>query len=173
MTVQETSQAPAKPGPIKVWAGRLTGIMFGLLMGWLLAELMLRLLFFSLPPRMQLVLKHVHKTPFTSSKLLPDPIWQSDVDYLTISRPAQNLEQFGSAEVRFTVTTETLWDSRPAFRTRQELVDRYVDAVAVGDSFTFCFTDEADCWVHKLGQLTNRNIINLGITSTGSVSHQR
>ncbi len=75
--------------------------------------------------------------------------------------------------MHFTVTTETLWGSRAAFRTRQELVDRHVDAVAVGDSFTFCFTDENDCWVQRLGQLTDRNIINLGITSTGSVSHQR
>jgi hypothetical protein len=48
-----------------------------------------------------------------------------------------------------------------------------VDGVAVGDSFTFCFVDEDDCWVQRLGQLTDRNIIDLGITSTGSVSHQR
>jgi hypothetical protein len=142
-------------------------------MAWLLAEVLLRLFFFSLPPRLQLVLEHVHKTPFTESKLLPDPIWQSDREYLAISRPVKNHEQFGSAEVRFTVTTETLWGSRAAFRTRQELVDRHVDGVAVGDSFTFCFVDEDDCWVQRLGQLTDRNIINLGITSTGSVSHQR
>lgn len=156
-----------------MWAGRLSGIVFGVLFAWLLAEILLRLFFFSLPPRMQLVLNHVHKTPFTESKLLPDPIWQPDREYLTITRPVRDQEQFGSADVRFTVTTETLWGSRAAFRTRQELVDRHVDAVAVGDSFTFCFTDEQDCWVQRLGQIANRNIINLGITSTGSVSHQR
>jgi hypothetical protein len=85
----------------------------------------------------------------------------------------QNHEQFGSAEVRFTVNTETLWGSRPAFRTQQAFVDRYVDGVAVGDSFTFCFVDEDACWVQQFGVLANRNIINLGITSTGSVSHLR
>jgi hypothetical protein len=159
--------------PAKLWAGRLAGILFGVLFAWLLAEILLRLLFFSLPPRMQLVLNHVHQTPFTDSKLLPDPIWIPDTEYLTISRAVQNHEQFGSAEVRFTVNTETLWGLRPAFRTRQELVDRYVDGVAVGDSFTFCFTDEEDCWVQRFGALTDRNIINLGITSTGSVSHLR
>jgi hypothetical protein len=148
-------------------------MVLGVLFAWLLAEILLRLMFFSLPPRLQLVLDEVHKTPFTDSKLLPDPIWQPDRQYLTISRPVRDQTQFGNAEVRFTVTTETLWGSRAAFRTRQALVDQHVDAAAVGDSFTFCFTDIDDCWVQRLGVLAGRNIINLGITSTGSVSHQR
>ena len=162
-----------RPGIARTWAGRLAGIVFGLLLAWLLVELLIRLLFFSLPPRLQLVLQHVHKTPFSDARLLPDPIWQPDIDYLTITRPAHNRVQFGSAEVRFTVSTESLWGARLAFRTRQELVDRHVDGVAVGDSFTFCFTDEEDCWVQRLAQITGRNIINLGITSTGSLSHAR
>jgi hypothetical protein len=173
MTSQESIQTPAAPRPAKVWAGRLAGMLFGVLMAWLMVEIMLRLLFFSLPPRLQLVLEQVHKTPFTDSGMLPDPLWQPDSEYLTINRPVHHYQQFGTAEVHFTVDTETLWGSRAAFRTRQELVDRYVDAVVVGDSFTFCFTKEADCWVQRLGQITNRNVINLGITSTGSVSHRR
>ncbi|RPI98222.1 MAG: hypothetical protein EHM39_08370, partial [Chloroflexi bacterium] len=143
----ETSSTTLRRPAVRVWVGRLGGIVFGVLFAWLLAEVMLRLFFFSLPPRLQLVLNHVHKTPFTEGKLLPDPIWQSDREYLTITRPVRDHEQFGSAEVRFSVTTESLWGSRAAFRTRQELVDQHVDAIAVGDSFTFCFTDEADCWV--------------------------
>jgi len=166
-----TPQAPS--ATLKTWAGRLSGIIFGVLLAWLFIEIGLRLLFFSLPPRLQLVMKEVHKHPFTTSTLLPAPIWQPDSEYLMITRPVQNREQFGSAEVRFTVNTETLWNTRAAFRTRQTWVDRYVDAVAVGDSFTFCFTEEEACWVTRLGQLTGRNIINLGITSTGSVSHLR
>ncbi len=172
MASQENT-SPAATHPARLWVGRLAGMLFGLLMAWLMVEVMLRLLFFSLPPRLQLVLEQVHKTPFTDSGLLPDPLWQPDSEYLTINRPVHHLKQFGTAEVHFTVDTETLWGSRAAFRTRQELVDRYVDAVAVGDSFTFCFTEEADCWVQRLGQITDRNVINLGITSTGSVSHAR
>jgi hypothetical protein len=181
MSVQESAQSPTPTSesqprqrhPAKVWIGRAGGVLFGVLLAWFLAEVLLRLLFFSLPPRMQLVLNQVHKTPFTTSKLLPDPIWQPDQEYLMITRPVHNYTEFGSAEVRFKVSTETLWGSRVAFRTRQELVDRYVDGVAVGDSFTFCFTDEDECWVQRLGQLLNRNLINLGIVSTGSVSHER
>jgi len=84
-----------------------------------------------------------------------------------------DFEQFGTAEVRFTVTTEQLWNQRGAFRTRQELVDRYVDGVVVGDSFAFCFTDADECWVDRLAQQAGRNLINLGVVSTGSVAHRR
>lgn len=155
------------------WTGRLGGILLGLLMAWLLLEILLRLLFFSLPPRVQLVLDDVRVTPFTDRKMLPDPIWQPDRDYLTIARAVHEYAQYGNAEVHFTVSTESLWGSRAAFRTQQAQVDRYVDAVAVGDSFTFCFTDAADCWVQRVADLTGRNLVNLGIVSTGSQSHWR
>lgn len=169
----QESQPSKTDKPRLRWIGRLAGVIFGILFAWLLVEVLLRLFFFSLPPRLQLVLSHVHTTPFSDSRLMPDPIWQSDIDFLTIARPVQNYEQYGSADVHFTVSTESLWGMRGAFRTRRELVDRYVDGIALGDSFTFCFTDEADCWVQRLGQLTDRNLINLGVVSTGSVSHQR
>jgi hypothetical protein len=155
------------------WIGRLAGIVFMIVFTWLLLEVLLRLFFFSLPPRLQLVLSHVHTTPFSDSRLMPDSIWQSDIDFLTIARPVQNYVQYGSADVHFTVSTESLWGMRGAFRTRRDLVDRYVDGVALGDSFTFCFTDESDCWVQRVSQLTDRNLINFGVVSTGSIGHQR
>ena len=151
----------------------MAGIVFGLALAWLLVEVLLRALFFALPPRLQLVLEPVRVTPFSARRLLPDPIWQPDIDYLTIARPVTDFEQFGTAEVRFTVTTEQLWNQRGAFRTRQELVDRYVDGVVVGDSFAFCFTDADECWVDRLAQQAGRNLINLGVVSTGSVAHRR
>ena len=173
MTETLSPTSARRLSPLRTWIGRLAGIVFGLLLAWLMVEVLIRLLFFSLPPRLQLVLEHVHQTPFGDARLLPDPVWQPDIDYLTITRPVRNRVQYGSAEVRFTVSTEALWGSHLAFRTRQELVDRYVDGVAVGDSFTFCFTDEKDCWVQRLAQITGLNLINLGITSTGSLSHAR
>ena len=168
-----TAPSPSPKSKLRTWGARLAGITFGVLLAWMIVEIALRVFFFSLPPRLQLVLQHVHKHPFTDETLLPPPVWQPDTRYLTISRPVQNYEQIINSEVRFTVNTESLWGARAAFRTRQELVDRHVDGVALGDSFTFCFTEEADCWVQQLAALTGRNIINLGITSTGGVSHLR
>ncbi|NLE50527.1 MAG: hypothetical protein GX613_03915, partial [Chloroflexi bacterium] len=124
-----TDTSPNPVSPARLWLGRLFGIAFGIALAWLLAEVLLRVLFFALPPRLQLVLEPVRVTPFSERGLLPDPIWQPDIDYLTIARPVTDYEQFGSAEVRFTVTTEQLWTMRGAFRTRQALVDRYVDGV--------------------------------------------
>lgn len=169
--VPDTSRRPRSA--TRLWLGRLFGIVFGVALAWLLAEVLLRVLFFALPPRLQLVLEPVRVTPFSERGLLPDPIWQPDIDYLTIARPVTDYEQFGSAEVRFTVTTEQLWTMRGAFRTRQELVDRYVDGVIVGDSFAFCFTDAADCWVDRLAGQTDRNLINFGMVSTGTVAQRR
>ena len=166
-------QPTTRRARLKTWTARLFGIVFGLALAWLVLEIGLRLAFFSLPPRQQLILTHVRQHPFTDARMLPDPIWQSDTDYLTINRAVTDYDQFGSAEVHFTVDTEALWGGRVAFRTRQELVDRYVDAVAVGDSFTFCFTELEDCWVTRLSERADRNVINMGITSTGSLSHLR
>ncbi len=158
---------------LRLWGWRLARIVFSVAFTWLLVEILLRALFAYLPQDFQLILQHVHKHPFTDETLLPPPVWQPDTRYLTISRPVQNYDQVINGEVRFTVNTEPLWGSRAAFRTRQELVDQHVDGVALGDSFTFCFTEETDCWVQQLAARTGRNIINLGITSTGSVSHLR
>ncbi len=155
------------------WGVGLARVGFSVAFTWLLVEILLRVFFAYLPQDFQLVLQHVRKHPFTDETLLPPPVWQPDTRYLTITRPVQNYEQVISGGVRFTVNTETLWGSRVAFRTRQALVDRYVDGVALGDSFTFCFTQEEDCWVQQLAALTGRNIINMGITSTGAVSHLR
>jgi hypothetical protein len=126
-----------------------------------------------LPVRYQQALRDMKMTPFSDETILPPPIWQTDSDYLNISRPVENYTHYGSADVRFTVTTQTLWGGKSAFRTTQDQVDRYVDGVAIGDSFTFCFTEPEDCWVQKLAALTNRNVINMGIVGTGSTSHQR
>ena len=163
--------SPTAKSRLRVWGTRLARVVFGVAFTWLLVEILLRVFFAYLPQDVQLVLQHVHKHPFTDETLLLPPVWQPDTRYLNISRPVQHYDQVINGEVRFTVDTETLWGSRAAFRTRQALVDMRVDGVAVGDSFTFCFTEEADCWVQKLAALTKRNIINLGITSTGSVSH--
>ena len=158
---------------LRNWLGRFAGILFGLMMTWLMLEILLRLFFGALPVTYQQIIRNVHVTPFTETTILPAPVWQPDSTYLHINRPVKNYAGYGSAEVRYLVNTETLWNSRVAFRTTQAQVDRHVDAVAIGDSFTFCFTDEEDCWVTRLGEKTGRNIVNMGIVGTGTVSHER
>ena len=152
---------------------RLGLVGFGLMLALLIAELGIRLLYSSLPQNLQIALRDVYVSPFTDQRLAPPPLWQSDRDYLTIVRPdAVDLLQAGSPTVIFPVTSYAWWGGRVGFRSPQP-TDGNVQAVALGDSHTFCFTRVEDCWVTKLAQTTNLPISNLGQPVTGSLGHAR
>jgi hypothetical protein len=152
---------------------RLAIVLFGLLLAVFIAEILIRAFYPSLPMGLQIALRDVHVSPFSDQRLAPPPLWQSDKDYLTIVRPgAENSLQAGSPTVTFNVSTYAWWGGRVGFRSPQPQ-DGNVQAVAVGDSFTFCFTNFESCWVTKTASDLNVNISNLGQPVTGSVSHQR
>ena len=146
----------------------------GFVVLWLLAiaillELGLRLFVEALPPRLQEVTYTVvHGVPFPE---MWDRAWIRNPDHYFIVRPGLVDElQFGSPQVRFHVSTIELWEGGGiGFRTRP--VDYFVDAVVVGDSFAFCFTDPADCWVTHFEADTGLGVVNLGLPGTGSHSH--
>src|SRR4051812_6431275 len=148
-------------------------VIFGLALALILVEGGIRLLYGSLPMSLQIGLRNVRITPFSDQPLAPAPIWQTDRDYLTIVRPgAVNSLQAGSPTVTFHVTSYAWWGGRVGFRSPQPQ-DGAVDAVALGDSFTFCFTEIEDCWTNILAQRTGLNLSNLGQPVTGSTSHAR
>jgi hypothetical protein len=67
------------------------------------------------------------------------------------------------------LTTISLWEGRVGMRTSEPVWP--VDVVAVGDSFTVCFTEVQDCWVDRLRQGQGWSVMNLGQIATGSLSH--
>ncbi len=104
------------------------------------------------------------------------PAWRENRDHFYALRPGiQDALQYGSPSVSFRLTTHKLWDDGLppdegiGFRTAP--VDFAVDIVVVGDSFGFCFTEQADCWVDQLAALTGDRIVNLSTPVTGSLSH--
>ncbi len=145
-----------------------------LIIAWLIAslillELGLRLFASSLPARLQEA-AHIamHGVPF------PEPwerAWVRNAEHYFVLKPGLvDALQFGSPSVRFRVSTIELWAGGGiGFRTRP--VDYFVDAVIVGDSFAFCFTERADCWVTRLERDTGLGMVNLGLPATGSHSH--
>ncbi len=152
---------------------RGVAILFGLALAVMIVEAAIRLLYGSLPMSLQIGLRNVHATPFSDQSLAPAPLWQDDTDYLTVVRPgAVNSLQAGSPTVTFHVTSYAWWGGRVGFRSPQP-DNGAVDAVALGDSFTFCFTEVDDCWANILAQHTGLNLSNLGQPVTGSVSHAR
>src|SRR5258708_198406 len=161
------------PGKVRGVLARLAVAALGLLFALLIVEIAVRLLYTSLPMNLQIALRDVRQSPFTDQRLAPPPLWQADKDYQTIVRPgAVDSLQVGSSSVTFHVNSYAWWGGRVGFRSPQP-TDGVVDAVALGDSFTFCFTEVEACWVTLLRQNTGLNLLNMGQPVTGSVSHAR
>lgn len=106
------------------------------------------------------------------------PAWRENSDHYYTLRPnISDALQYGSPSVSFRLTTHKLWDDGLApdegigFRTAP--VDFRVDAVVVGDSFGFCFTEQADCWVDLWASKENLGVVNLSTPVTGTQSHAR
>ena len=141
-------------------------ILFAVVIG---LELGLRGFRAALPPRLQeMVNIVVLGTPF------PEPwerAWIRNPDHFFILKPGLvDALQFGTPQLRFHVSTRELWEGGGiGFRNRP--VDYFVDAVVLGDSFTFCFTERSDCWVSRLETAHGLGIVNLGLPVTGSHSH--
>lgn len=141
---------------------------------WLLAivvmlELGLRAFRPALPPRLQeMVNIAVKGSPFAEPW---DRAWVRNPDHYFILQPGlDNAPQYGTPRLKFHVSTIELWPGGGiGFRTRP--VHYFVDAVVLGDSFTFCFTERSDCWVTRLEADAGLGLVNLGLPVTGSHSH--
>lgn len=159
-----------------LWGKRFIAIILGLILGWVMVEVLWRAGFELLPYPIQVTLRHVHRTPFSEERILPEPIWHGDVALQLISRPgADNEWQYPDPRIGFQVSTYN-WldpDSHVGFRVPNVNWEPQwpVDAVVVGDSFTFCYTEYEACWVQRLATDYDMSMVNLGLVATGSTSH--
>ncbi len=106
------------------------------------------------------------------------PAWRENRDHYYALRPNIRDElQYGSPSVSFRLTTHKLWDDGlppdEGIGFRNPPVDYRVDAVVVGDSFGFCFSELSDCWVTHLAEQSALNVVNLSQPVTGSLSHAK
>lgn len=154
-------------------ASRLFAVLLGIAAALLILEVAIRVLYPSLPSGLQIALRFVRLTPFTDARLAPLPIFREDSEFGMITEPdIRDVEQIGSTAVRYKVDTYSWWGSRTGFRTPPP-ADGNVQAVAIGDSHTFCFTTYADCWVKLLSDEIGIPISNLGQIAVGAESHAR
>lgn len=152
---------------------RLFAVLMGILIPLLFIETGLRLAYGSLSPGLRIALRFVRITPFSDQRLSPLPIWMMDNYYQTIVKSdVQDSLQVGSINLQFWVNTYSWWGGRVGFRTPQPETGR-VEAVALGDSHTFCFVEDRDCWVNLLSAQTGLHVANFGQPVTGSLSHER
>ncbi|MFK7801498.1 MAG: hypothetical protein AB8G95_07705 [Anaerolineae bacterium] len=155
---------------------RIVIVIFGLFLGLVLVEGLMRLFRPVLPPVIQLMMRDVKKHPFTDQTILPAPAWRPvDVFQMAVVPGLDDELQYPNANVSFNVTSKN-WlnpDSNVGFRVDSaDWEPRWpVDIVTVGDSFTFCFTEYEDCWVRRLETEHGLSVVNLGQGATGGVSH--
>jgi len=134
-----------------------------------LLEFSLRAFTGVLPTRLQeIAYTVINGTPFAEEW---DTAWVRNRDHYFIVKPdLVDSLQYGSPTVSFRLNTIELWEGGGiGFRNRP--VNYFVDAVVIGDSFTFCFTEREDCWVTHLEQNTGMGMVNLGQPATGTYSH--
>lgn len=174
MTTPESKAAPAW----REWAGRIGAVLFGLVIALILLEALLRVAAPLLPPAAQITLRPVAATPFSPPPDKPKPLWSTSQDYGLVVRTetGDQLQQFEGPIIFHLVTINWLDpNSYVAFRVPSPDWGPTwpVNAVVVGDSFTFCYTEYADCWVSRLQSEYGLSVVNLGMSGTGTTSHAR
>ncbi|MFK7802847.1 MAG: hypothetical protein AB8G95_14520 [Anaerolineae bacterium] len=149
----------------------------GLLVAWLLIEIILRAGATAFPYTITAPMRDVKRHPFSAAKILPEQIWFDDDSYQLITPPAIDNElHYPDPRIGLTISTKNWLDpnSKVGFRVADTTWEPSwpVDAVIVGDSFTFCYVEYADCWVDLLSTQYDYSVVNLGLVATGSISHQ-
>lgn len=165
----------------RTWLGRLAALLIGLAFGLLLVEVLLRVAARQelLPAFMDAPLTHVHTVPWSDDNVMPPPLLQPDSYYGLVSRLVEHYKgKAGSTTEQILDITTMNWldpHSYVGFRVpdRSWQPTWPVEAVVVGDSFSFCYTQYADCWVTRLQTEHNLSTVDLGMIGTGSVSHLR
>ena len=149
----------------------------GLLVGWILLEIILRLGAAAFPFTITAPMRDVNRHPFTSEKILPEQIWIDDDSYQLITPPGIDNElQYPDPRISLRVSTKNWLDAGSQVGFRVPSVEWEptwpVDVVVVGDSFSFCYVEYEDCWVDLLATQHGFSMVNLGLVATGSISHQ-
>lgn len=171
-----TSAQPTSPTRLWRMARRvirlLTALVIGVLLAWIIGEVLIRAVFGALPSGIQIVLSGIRRHPFTEERLASS-VYASDNRYqnYTVSGVVDR-QVAATATVRFTISTYAWNGGRVGFRSAPP-ADGTATIVALGDSHTFCFTDIADCWTERLAERIRQPVFNLGQSITGSLSHTR
>ncbi len=157
--------------------GRILRRWLPLLLVWLiltplLLEGLMRLSVPLLPPALKLAAERVYAGESLDINRIG--LMTTDGEHNFVMKPGIQDALYGPhASVVFRVSTVPILDSRMGFRTEPAAPGDAIDLAVVGDSFSFCFTEYAGCWVTRLAEATGLRTLNLAQGSTGSVSHWR
>ncbi len=104
----------------------------------------------------------LHQGPPTVNDLF---VYDRDIDF-KLAPNLKNLSYEPSGpESKFTVTTHSLGFNGIGFR--DDGISGEPVNVAVGDSFTFCWASQENCWVELLEQKSGQDFVNMGTPGYG------
>jgi hypothetical protein len=154
------------------WLRRLLGIVAAMLIGWLLAEILLRAAFEVLPARIQGDIQAVRRVPWSPERIVPEFAFIGDRDFQ--ARLPVGMVDFPVrwSDARFTVSTISAWEGHRA-GLRSDPPRYPLDIITFGDSYTFCFTAFADCWANRLSLDHGWHTFNAGNPGTGTTGQLR
>ncbi len=149
---------------------RLVMMLFGIAVAWLMVEVFLRVGYDSLPRDARSILQHVRRVPWDEEKLVPPFPYILSREHQAMLAPNHKNYPVRWGDAQFTFDTISLWEMPVGFRTNEPQWP--VQVVALGDSFTFCWTAFEDCWVELLHSDYGYSVMNLGVPGTGTRAHQ-
>jgi hypothetical protein len=161
---------------MRKWIGRVAAVLFGLVLAILFLDVSLPIVTPLLPPPLQVVLRQVKPTRLSldQSDTGGLPLVKTRFGKLVTQDTADRFVRLGPVFVHAPTINWIDRNSEIGFRVpSSDWQPRWpVDAVVVGDSFTFCFTEYADCWVRRLETDHGLSMVNLGQPATGSLNHE-
>lgn len=180
MTTASQTKSSAVWAGVRKWLVRLGLIVGGLLAAWLFLEIGLRLASPLFPPNVQFKISRIKTTPWSPDPPAEPPLFMGDADLGMM--PVPNLSNhlrllFPTSSIAIHVVNKNWLNPQDRIGFRVPSADWEpkwpIDAVMIGDSYTYCFVEYEDCWVQHLAVQHGMSMVNLGMPTTGSVSHER
>ncbi len=154
----------------RVFKGVLMAVWMVVLV-WFLLEVFMRVGFDALPPETQAVIQHVRRVPWDEEHLITVLPFMGSREFHARIPPGLENQRVHWGDAKFTYDTIAPWEgATEGFRTNPP--EWPMDIIAVGDSFTFCWTDFEDCWVERLHLDFGWHVMNFGVPGTGSMAHR-
>jgi|GEM_PF-3338677 len=148
------------------WRTRLLLMSGSVLFTLLLIEIFARAFFDVLPIEIQSEIQAVQQAPWDDTRLIPALPFTLDLAVQAYIAPNFTDYPVRWGDTSFTFTTRGVEWHRAGLRSPEPIWA--IDALIIGDSFSFCWVEEADCWAWKLQTEYDWHIINAGQPGTGT-----
>lgn len=161
--VQTEKSAPSQ---LIVWRTRLLLMSGSVLFTLLLIEIGVRAFFDVLPVEIQSDIQAIQRAPWDAQRLIPVLPFTLDLNIQAYIAPNFVDYPVRWGDATFTFTTRGVDWHRAGLRSPEPIWA--IDALIIGDSFSFCWVEEAECWGWRLQTDYGWHIINAGQPGTGT-----